>query len=80
MVLVAQLDLQGFDNAPHVISDRAGNVRLVRLLIKQHGPQSDTGPLLGCCLDLRARVNLRGWLVDKALEATGKAALVDGIF
>ncbi|WP_369657508.1 hypothetical protein [Variovorax sp. V213] len=39
MVLVAQLDLQGFDNAPHVISDRAGNVRLVRLLIKQHGPQ-----------------------------------------
>ncbi|RZL85522.1 MAG: VirB4 family type IV secretion/conjugal transfer ATPase [Variovorax sp.] len=37
--VVAQLDLHGFDDALQVISGRTGNVRLMRQLIEQHGPQ-----------------------------------------
>jgi type IV secretion system protein VirB4 len=39
--VVAQLDLQGFDDALHVISGRTSNVRLMRQLIAQHGPQPE---------------------------------------
>lgn len=35
--VVAQLDLQGFDDMLHVISGRTANVRLMRHLIEQHG-------------------------------------------
>ncbi|RST50031.1 VirB4 family type IV secretion/conjugal transfer ATPase [Variovorax sp. MHTC-1] len=39
--VVAQLDLQGFDDALHVISGRTGNVRLMRRLIERHGDQPE---------------------------------------
>ncbi|MDM0030425.1 VirB4 family type IV secretion/conjugal transfer ATPase [Variovorax saccharolyticus] len=37
--VVAQLDLQGFDDALQVISGRTANVRLMREAIEQHGPE-----------------------------------------
>jgi type IV secretion system protein VirB4 len=37
--VVAQLDLQGFDDALHVISGRTSHVRLMRELIERHGPR-----------------------------------------
>lgn len=37
--VVAQLDLQGFDDALQVISGRTANVRLMREVIEQHGPE-----------------------------------------
>ncbi|MDM0058974.1 VirB4 family type IV secretion/conjugal transfer ATPase [Variovorax fucosicus] len=39
--VVAQLDLNGFDDALHVISGRTANVRLMRQLIDTHGPHPD---------------------------------------
>ena len=39
--VVAQLDLNGFDDALHVISGRTANVRLMRELIDMHGPHPD---------------------------------------
>src|SRR4030095_13289595 len=39
--VVAQLDLHGFDDVLQVISGRTGNVRLMRQLIAQHGPQPE---------------------------------------
>lgn len=39
--VVAQLDLKGFEDALHVISGRTSNVRLMRDLMAQHGPEPD---------------------------------------
>lgn len=39
--VVAQLDLQGFDDMLQVISGRTANVRLMRRLIEQHGPKPE---------------------------------------
>ncbi|VTY37676.1 Type IV secretion system protein virB4 [Xylophilus ampelinus] len=39
--VVAQLDLKGFEDALHVISGRTSNVRLMRDLMAEHGPDPD---------------------------------------
>ncbi len=39
--VVAQLDLKGFEDALHVISGRTSNVRLMRDLMAQYGPDPD---------------------------------------
>ena len=39
--VVARLDLEGFDDALHVISGRTSNVRLMRELIERHGANPD---------------------------------------
>jgi type IV secretion system protein VirB4 len=39
--VVAQLDLKGFEDALHVISGRTSNVRLMRDLMSEHGPDPD---------------------------------------
>lgn len=39
--VVAQLDLKGFEDALHVISGRTSNVRLMRDLMTEHGPDPD---------------------------------------
>ncbi|MDN4592068.1 VirB4 family type IV secretion/conjugal transfer ATPase [Xenophilus aerolatus] len=39
--VVAKLDLKGFEDALHVISGRTSNVRLMRDLMAEHGPDPD---------------------------------------